>query len=290
MGGFIKGIRLGGAVVRDEKIDVLKSEVLSFPSIPILAIIVVGDNPASKVYVKNKMEFAKKIGVEAKLFTLDEQVEEVELLDLIKQLNNDVNINGLFVQLPIPDHIDEKTVIKAIDQAKDVDGFSYGNIGKLFVNDDTGLFPCTVEGIIQILEYYQISIPGNNIVIVGRSNIVGKPLALRLINLGATVTICNSKTKDIKKFIDNADIFISAIGVSNHFDQSYFIDNQDLFIIDVGINRDAEGKLCGDVAYEQVIDQVKGITPVPGGVGVMTVVNVIENVIRAYEIQNNIDN
>jgi methylenetetrahydrofolate dehydrogenase (NADP+)/methenyltetrahydrofolate cyclohydrolase len=290
MGGFIKGQKLSGIKVRDGKIEYLKDLVSELQTIPVLAIIVIGDNPASKVYVKNKMEFAKKIGVDTKLFSFDNQVQEQEILDLIESLNNDTRINGLFVQLPIPKHINEKTIIKAIAQEKDVDGFSYGNIGKLFINDEEGLYPCTVEGIVQILEYYKIPVSGKNIVIAGRSNIVGKPLALRLINLGATVTVCNSKTQDIKKIIDIADVFISAIGIANHFGYEDFKDNKDLYIIDVGINRDDNGVLCGDVMYDAVIEHVNGITPVPGGVGVMTVVNVIENVIRAYIIQNNTNN
>jgi len=290
MGGLISGLKLSGIKVREQKIDMLKKQVNECLTKPVLAIIVVGDNPASKIYVKNKMEFAQKIGIETKLYKFDNQVQVEQLLNLIDKLNNDPHTNGLFVQLPIPKHIDEKTIIKAISLDKVVDGFSYGNIGKLFIDEKEGLFPCTVEGIIQILDFYEIPITGKNIVIAGRSNIVGKPLALRLINLGATVTVCNSKTHDIKKFIDTADIFVSAIGIANHFNLSHFKDNKDLYIIDVGINRNDQDLLCGDVMYEEVIDHVKGITPVPGGVGVMTVVNVIENVIRAYNIQNNIKN
>ena len=276
------------ASVKEAKRDELKRLVESFPTKPKLSIIMIGESSASKVYVRNKMKFAEELGVETNLIHLDEEIKEEEVFRIIDEENNNPETNGLFVQLPIPKHINEKKLIEAIDATKDVDGFTYDNIGKLFVGDETGLFPCTVEGIIDILDHYKIDIQGKNVVIVGRSNIVGKPMALRLINMGATVTVCNSKTKNIKGFIDNCDIFISAIGVAKFFKGEHFVDSKDVTVIDVGMNRDEEGKLCGDVDLESVEDKVLNITPVPGGVGVMTVVRVIGNVIKAYQNQNNL--
>lgn len=272
-------------VVKAKQITDLKNEVSKLKGIPTLSIIVVGENSASKVYVRNKINFAREIGINVDLHEMEQSITESELLLKISELNKNEAVTGLFVQLPLPNHIDEDAIIKAIKPEKDVDGFTLENIGKLFIGDQSGLFPCTVEGIIEVLKYYEIEIPGKNVTIVGRSNIVGKPLSLRMVNLGATVTTCNSKTKNIKEIIENTDIFISAIGQAKFFDQSYFTNNPNLVIIDVGMNRDSEGKLCGDVDFEAVQNQVAAITPVPGGVGVMTVVKVIENVIKAYKVQ-----
>ncbi len=271
--------RLGGKEVKDTLTENLKAQVSALKTKPNLKIIVVGDNPASAVYVRNKVKYGEEVGVNISVDELDTNTSEEQLLALIKAYNEDDAIHGLFAQLPLPDHIDEKKVIELINPKKDVDGFSKTQIGNLFLGEE-GLYPCTVEGIIDMLDYYNIDIVGKNVVIVGRSNIVGKPLALRLINMGATVSVCNSKTKDIKKYIDLADIFIPAIGQAKFFDESYFEDKSDLTVIDVGINRDENNKLCGDVNYENVAQLVKNITPVPGGVGVLTVVNVIKNLIN----------
>ncbi len=272
-------------IVKAAKIAALQKELEQFAGKPKLQIIVVGEHSASKVYVRNKVNLAEEIGIEVDLVTYPETVSEEQILKAIVDANDDKSVTGLFVQLPLPNHINEQKVIKAIKPEKDVDGFTLENIGKLFIGDESGLFPCTVEGILDILDYYQIPVQGKNVTMVGRSNIVGKPLTLRMINLGATVTTCNSQTKDLAEVIANTDILVTAIGRAKFFDQSYFTNNPNLVIIDVGMNRDSAGKLCGDVDFEQVQSQVAAITPVPGGVGVMTVVKVIENVIKAYRIQ-----
>ncbi len=272
-------------IVKATKIAALQKELEQFSEKPKLQIIVVGEHSASKVYVRNKVNLAQEIGIEVELVTYPETVTEAEILKAINDANNDESVTGLFVQLPLPKHINEQKVIKAIKPEKDVDGFTLENIGKLFIGDESGLFPCTVEGILDILDYYQIPVQGKNVTMVGRSNIVGKPLTLRMINLGATVTTCNSQTKDLATVIANTDILVTAIGRAKFFDESYFTNNPNLVIIDVGMNRDSAGKLCGDVDFEQVKSQVAAITPVPGGVGVMTVVKVVENVIKAYRIQ-----
>lgn len=272
-------------VVKQSKLKALKAEVAKLSSTPKLKVMMVGDKSASQVYVRNKVNFGKKVGIDVEVTTFDEDITEAELLAAIEVANNDEAIHGLFVQLPIPKTINEENIIKAIKPSKDVDGFTFENIGKLFIGDDSGLVPCTVEGIIDILNYYEIDVIGKNVCVVGRSNIVGKPLTMRLINEGATVTCCNSKTKDIKEIIKSSDIFISAIGQAKFFDQSYFTNNPNLVIIDVGMNRDEDNKLCGDVDFNNVEKIVRAITPVPGGVGVMTHVNVTLNVIKAYKEQ-----
>ncbi len=273
---------LDGKIVRESIIENLKQEINNLENKPTLKIIVVGDNKASEVYVRNKVKFCSNLNLNVSVDKLEETITEEELLEILNKYNNDETINGLFTQLPLPSHISEQKVIETIDPKKDVDGFSKFQIGNLFLNEE-GLYPCTVEAIIDIFDYYNINVSGQNITIVGRSNIVGKPLALRLINMGATVTVCNSKTKDIKSFIDNSDIFISAIGSPKYFTKDYFKDNKDLTIIDVGINRDENNKLCGDVDFSEVSPLVNNITPVPGGVGVLTVTNVCKNLIKTIK-------
>ncbi len=272
-------------IVKEKKLKTLKQQIVELKSKPKLKVMMVGEKSASQVYVRNKVNFGNEVGIDVEVVTFDEEITESELLAEIDLANNDENVHGLFVQLPIPKAINEQNIIKAINPIKDVDGFTFENIGKLFIGDESGLVPCTVEGIVDILNHYQIEITGKNVCIVGRSNIVGKPLTMRMINEGATVTCCNSKTKNIKEIIKNSDIFISAIGQAKYFDQSYFTNNPNLVIIDVGMNRDNEKKLCGDVDFDNVKDMVKAITPVPGGVGVMTHVNVTLNVIKAYKEQ-----
>ncbi len=276
---------LSATEVKARKLVELKAELEKLNGVPKLQIIMVGENQASSVYVRNKVNFAKDIGFACDITTLAETVTEEELLALIEMYNNDASIHGLFVQLPIPKHIDSERIIKAIKPEKDIDGFTLENIGKLFIGDTTGLVPCTVQGIFDLLEYYDIDPSGKNVTIVGRSNIVGKPLALKMVNASATVTVCNSRTKNLKEEVEKADILISAIGQAKFFDQSYFTNKPNLVIIDVGMNRDENGKLCGDVDFENVKDEVAAITPVPGGVGVMTHVNVAFNVLKAYKIQ-----
>lgn len=272
-------------ILKAKQIDYLKKEIETLEQKPKLQIIVVGSLDASRIYVRNKKLVGEEIGVEVEVINVEDTISQQELVDLIEAGNTDDKVNGLFVQLPVPMHISEQVIINSISPEKDVDGFSYVSSGKVMAGAKA-MNPCTADAVISILEDINEPIEGSNIVIAGRSNIVGKPLANLLINMGATVTVANSKTKDIKKLIDNADIFVSAIGRAKHFDQSYFTNRKDLTIIDVGINRDENGKLCGDVDTLNVEPHVKAITPVPGGVGVLTVVHVMKNMLKAMQKEN----
>lgn len=272
-------------ILKTKQIEYLKTEIERLERKPKLQIIVVGSIDASRIYVRNKKLVGEEIGVEVEVIHVDDTISEQSLIDLINAGNTDDEVDGLFVQLPVPDHISEQVIINSIVPEKDVDGFSYVSSGKVMAGVDS-MNPCTADAVISILEDMNEPIEGSNIVIAGRSNIVGKPLANLLINMGATVTVANSKTKDIKKLIDNADVFVSAIGRAKYFDQSYFIDRKDLTVIDVGINRDEDGKLCGDVDTINVNPHVKAITPVPGGVGVLTVVHVMKNMLKAMQKEN----
>ena len=251
----------------------------------------IGENPASNVYVRNKINLCKEVGIEVKHIQGDEETSQEALINSIKKFNLDKDIHGIMVQLPLPEHISEEAVINAIAPEKDIDGFTTINKGKLMIGDKDAIIPCTPKGIMTILEHENIDLQGKNVVIVGRSNIVGKPLANLMINAGATVTVCNSKTnKDYLSYLFfNADIFVSAIGKANYFNEKFFLDNrmlteylEDTIAIDVGINRDEEGKLCGDIDKE-LYEKFKAVTSVPGGVGVMTVLEVIKNSIECYE-------
>ena len=251
----------------------------------------IGENPASNVYVRNKINLCKEVGIEVKHIQGDEETSQEALINSIKRFNLDKDIHGIMVQLPLPEHISEEAVINAIAPEKDIDGFTTINKGKLMIGDKDAIIPCTPKGIMTILEHQGVNLEGKNVVIVGRSNIVGKPLANLMINAGATVTVCNSKTnKDYLSYLFfNADIFVSAIGKANYFNEKFFLDNrmlteylEDTIAIDVGINRDEEGKLCGDIDKE-LYDSFKDVTSVPGGVGVMTVLEVIKNSIECYE-------
>ena len=250
----------------------------------------IGENPASNVYVRNKINLCKEVGIEVKHIQGDEETSQEALINSIKRFNLDKDIHGIMVQLPLPEHISEEAVINAIAPEKDIDGFTTINKGKLMIGDKDAIIPCTPKGIMTILEHQGIDLQGKNVVIVGRSNIVGKPLAQLMINAGATVTICNSKTKRdyLSTLFFNADIFISAIGKANYFNEKFFLDNrmlteylEDTVAIDVGINRDKEGKLCGDIDKE-LYDKFEDVTSVPGGVGVMTVLEVIRNSLECY--------
>ena len=244
-----------------------------------LAVIMAGDNPASEIYVKNKIKACETAGIYSRTIKLDENVTEKDLIEEIEKLNKDDKIDGILVQLPLPAHIDELKIINAISPEKDVDGFHSVNLGKMIIGDKTGFLPCTPYGIMQLLDEYGIDPAGKDTVIIGRSNIVGKPAAILFIEKSATVQVCNTKTKNIKKKIRNADIVIAAVGVPN------FIKGEDIkegaVVIDVGINR-VNGKLCGDVDYEEVSEKAGYITPVPGGVGPMTIASLIKNTFKSY--------
>lgn len=266
--------------IKANQIEELKAQFKQLDFTPKLQIIVVGSVDSSTIYVRNKKLLGEEVGVEVEVINVDDDITEAELLIMIDDANADVAVHGVFVQLPVPAHINEDNIINSIDVEKDVDGFSFMASGKVMAGVPT-MNPCTAEAVVTILDNINHQIEGSNIVIAGRSNIVGKPLANMLINRGATVTVANSKTKDIQSFIANADVFISAIGRPKHYDESYFKNKQDLVVIDVGINRDENGKLCGDVDTVNVEPLVKAITPVPGGVGVLTVVHVMKNMLKA---------
>ena len=248
-----------------------------------LAVIQVGNNPASTVYVGNKKKACEYVGIKSVAYELPEETTEEELLDLIKELNGRCDINGILVQLPLPKHIDEDKVIETIDPIKDVDGFHPMNVGALSIGR-RGFISCTPYGIMKLLERTNIDVNGKHCVIIGRSNIVGKPMGMLLLKANGTVTTVHSRTKDIKELTKQADILVVAIGKPKFVDETYVKDGA--VIIDVGINRDENNKLCGDVDFDRVVDKVSAITPVPGGVGPMTIAMLMNNCVEAFEFQN----
>jgi methylenetetrahydrofolate dehydrogenase (NADP+)/methenyltetrahydrofolate cyclohydrolase len=243
-----------------------------------LAVIQVGADPASSVYVRNKKRACAYIGIESRSYELSDETTEQELLSLIGKLNQDPTVNGILVQLPVPPQIDENKIIQAIDPAKDVDGFHPQNVGAL-VSGLPGYVSCTPAGVIQLLKRSGISIEGKNCVMVGRSNIVGKPMSLLMLRENATVTIAHSKTKNLRDVCKQADILIAAVGKPKMIDASYL--KEGAVVIDVGIHRSAENKLCGDVDFDSVFAHVEAITPVPGGVGPMTIAMLMHNCVEA---------
>lgn len=252
---------------------------------PKLAVIMIGDNPASKVYVKNKSKACNEVGILYEEYLLEEDTTQEELIKLIKKLNEDKSINGILLQSPIPQHLDINEAFKAITYAKDVDGFTPSSVGKLCIGEDT-FISCTPYGVMKMFEEYNIDLTGKNVVILGRSNIVGKPLIQCCLQKHATVTVCHSKTKNLDKHTKQADIIISAIGKPKFVTLDMVKDG--VIVIDVGINRDENGKLVGDVDFENVKERASYITPVPGGVGPMTIAMLMNNVIKATIQQNNI--
>lgn len=275
---------LDGKVVAAEVKDNVKERVVSLNAegkSVTLAVIQVGDNPASSVYVRNKENACAYCGIESQIIKVPEDTQEECLLDLIEELNMDENVDGILVQLPLPEHIDESVVLRAINPYKDVDGFHPVNAGKLMLGEDT-FIPCTAKGIIRLLDYYGINIEGRDCAVVGRSNIVGKPVALELMRRNGTVTICHSKTYGLRAYCLAADILICAIGKPKFFNHEYF--RHDAVVIDVGIHRLEDGSLCGDVDYDDIAKYgVNAITPVPGGVGPLTVAMLMENCVEAAE-------
>lgn len=245
-----------------------------------LAVIIVGENPASQVYVRNKTRACEKVGFYSETIKLEENISENDLIKKIEELNENDKIDGILVQLPLPKHIDELKVINSIKPEKDVDGFSNVNVGKMVIGDESGFLSCTPYGIMQLLEGYDIDVDGKDVVVVGRSNIVGKPMAMMLIQKGATVQVCNSRTKDLSKKMKKADIIVVAVGVPRMIKSTDV--KEGVVVIDVGINR-VDGKLCGDVDYEDVAQKVSYITPVPGGVGPMTIASLIKNTFISYQ-------
>ena len=251
--------------------------------VPHLAVIMVGDNDASKVYVRNKSRACEEIGIEFKEYLLPSTTKQSELLELIQKLNNDKNVNGILLQSPIPKPLNIQEAFNTILPEKDVDGFNPYNVGNLCIGQD-GFIPCTPLGIMKMFEKYNIDIDGKKVAIIGRSNIVGKPMAQCMLSKNATVTICHSRTKELKKEVKDADIIIAAAGKQNIVTADMVKDGA--VIIDVGMNRNSEGKLCGDVDFENIKEKASYITPVPGGVGPMTIAMLMSNVIKATKKQN----
>lgn len=275
---------IDGKQVSEKVKNEIKSEIekiSSNGSIPCLAVVLVGNNKASEIYVRNKINACEYVGMKSKLIKLEESATEVEIISEVNKLNKDKDVNGIIVQLPLPKHINESEVLESIDPNKDVDGCHYIQKGKLFIQKNQ-LVPCTPLGVIRLLKEYQIDLIGKNALVIGRSNLVGRPLAELLIQEDATVTIAHSKTKNLSKIIKNYDIVCVAIGKPNFVKAKEL--NKNSVVIDVGINRDENNKLCGDVE-KKAIDKVKYITPVPGGVGPMTVAMLISNTLTAYKNQ-----
>lgn len=248
---------------------------------PKLVVLLVGDNPASVTYVRNKEKACLRVGFESEVIRMSADVQTEDVLKVINQLNQDITVDGILVQLPIPKHLDVNRIIESLDPKKDVDGLHSINIAKLYANQE-GFVPCTPRGIMTLLKHYKIEISGKHAVVIGRSALVGRPVAQLLLNENSTVTVCHSKTRNLEKITQMADIVVVAIG-QERFLKSNFITHADA-IIDVGINR-INDKLVGDVDYESLIDKVDYMTPVPGGVGPMTIVSLLENTLNAYELK-----
>ena len=270
-------------IIRGElkkKVDELKLHNIN----PKLAVIMVGSDKASEIYVRNKSRACEEIGIEFEEFLLDEKTTQKELIDLIENLNVRDDIHGILLQSPIPDHLDIREAFDKIDYKKDVDGFNPINVGKLSIGEDS-FISCTPYGVVKMLEAYNIEVEGKRAVIIGRSNIVGKPLLQCLLNKNATVTVCHSKTKDIENITKEADILIAALGKPK-FVKDYMV-KEGAVVIDVGINRNEEGKIVGDVDFDNVSKKASYITPVPGGVGPMTIAMLMSNVVKAAEALSN---
>lgn len=249
---------------------------------PKLAVVTVGHDPASQIYVKNKTSNAKAVGLETEIITLDETITQNKLIKVIQSLNKDSSIHGIIVQLPLPDHINSLDIVSIISPAKDVDGFHPLNVGKLHNGDQSGIIPCTPLGILYLLKHYLGNLAGKHAVIIGRSQIVGKPVAALLLQENCTVTICHSHTQNLKSITQKADIIIAAIGKPQFFGPEYF--NNHSTIIDVGINRIEtydKGRLVGDVDFEKALPKAAFITPVPGGIGPMTIAFLLSNTLKA---------
>lgn len=269
---------INGKTISEEILASLKEEIKQMNIVPGLAVIVVGNDPASAVYVRNKERACKKIGINATTYKLSEDISQKEIIDLIHKLNKDKITHSILVQLPLPKHLNEREILNEISPEKDADGFHLLSAGKLLAGEDT-ILPCTPAGCIELLKRTGIQLEGKNAVVIGRSNIVGKPLALLLLKENCTVSLCHSKTKNLIDYTSRADIIICAVGKAKMLTADMVKENS--IIIDVGINRDEEGKLVGDVDFESVSEKVEYITPVPGGVGPMTIAMLMKNVVSS---------
>lgn len=273
---------LDGKKLRDKIFEELKAKVDKMPVKPSLAVILAGDDPSSKIYVNNKKKCAEKLGINSVVITYPSTVTENELLEKIKELNDDKHITAILVQLPLPVHIDKFKIIDAIAPEKDVDGLTPYNSGKLFSGEKPYVYPCTPKGILLLLDEYGIEIEGRHAVVIGRSNLVGKPVAQMLLDRNATVTMCHSKTKNLSDITKTADILISAVG-KKVVGENMLKNN--CVVIDVGIFRDENGKISGDVDFETVSKSASYISPVPGGVGPMTIASLMLNTVELAIIE-----
>ncbi len=278
--------RIDGKQIAGEIRGELTKKVAAFRAAngfaPGLAVIIVGENPASKVYVRNKQRACEEIGIASTVIELPEDTKEEELLSVVAELNADTSVHGILVQLPLPHHLDAGKVLLSIDPRKDVDAFHPYNVGRIMIGDYDFL-PCTPAGVMELLKRSDISPDGKECVVVGRSNIVGKPQAMLLLHAGGTVTVCHSHTKNLPEVCRRADILVTAIGKPEFFDETYV--KPGAVVIDVGMNRrPADGKLCGDVNFERVEPVASAITPVPGGVGPMTIAMLLCNTLKAAEL------
>lgn len=276
---------LNGKELADKIKNEIKEDIENNKLDVSLTVIQVGDNPASNTYIRNKEKACKYCGIKSTVYKFDENIDEKSLLRFIQNRNHPSDVNGILVQLPLPKHFNEDKIIRAVAPEKDVDGFHPVNAGKLMIGEET-FVPCTAKGIIELLKANNIEIEGKHCVVVGRSNIVGKPTALELLRNNGTVTVCHSKTKNLKEICKTADILVCAIGQPKFFNKEYI--KEGAAVIDVGIHRTENG-LCGDVDFEDVKDVVGAITPVPGGVGAMTVAMLMSNCLQAAKNQNESD-
>lgn len=276
---IIDGLGLANEIIKEIKNEVDKLEVK-----PKLVVILVGNDNASQIYVKNKQKRCLEVGIESEVLHFDENINQAELLEIINQLNGDAKVNAILVQMPLPKHINPNKIIETISPIKDVDGFHPYNVGKLALNMTPYSVACTPSGILKLLNAYNIEIKGKHAVIIGRSNIVGRPLSTLLLNNDATISVCHSKTENLKQVAKTADILISAVGKPNFINSSFIKENA--VVIDVGINRDKNNKLTGDVDFEDVFEKCNFITPVPKGVGPMTIAMLLQNTLNLFHIQN----
>lgn len=270
---------IDGLELANKKLDQLKNQLSTSLKKPKLAILIIGKDSASQIYVENKIKASEKIGILTEIIKFDHSVTTDELVMKIEELNIDKSITGIIIQMPIPKHIDLFRAINTIDPKKDVDGFHPINVGNLYVGSEPYFVPCTPLGVLDLIEEECKVISGLHVVIVGRSNIVGRPLASLLLKRDMTVTICHSKTKNLDKITREADVVVLASGKSRYFDRKYF--NKNAFVIDVGISRSDSGKVVGDADFDDLIGNVKAITKVPGGAGPMTVASLMENMVKS---------
>ncbi len=274
---------LDGKQLAQKITENIKKEVEKLEKKPKLAVVIVGNDSASEVYVRNKQKKALELGFESIVIPLPEDISEENLLEHIYILNEDTNINAILVQLPLPEHLNKQKILEAIEPIKDVDGFTSYNFGRLALGYKPYAVPCTPKGIIRILDEYNIEIAGKNVLVIGRSNIVGKPISLLLQTRNATVTMAHSKTKNLQEFLFNADIIISATGIAGLVSKV----KENAVVVDVGINRTEQG-LQGDVNFKLASENASYITPVPGGVGPMTIAMLMENTLELYKLQSNL--